>query len=81
MKKSLLSCLFLATIHLCAQTETDGLMMPKKMLCLGGIYQNSSWDDYWEDTFKRENLNLGTVSTNTFMFMPNYGITDKPELD
>ena len=80
MKKLLLSCLFLATIHLCAQTETDGLMMPKKMLCLGGIYQNSSWNDYWEGTFKRENLNLGTVSTNTFMFMPNYGITDKLNL-
>ncbi len=80
MKKSLLSCLFLATIHLCAQTETDGLMMPKKMLCLGGIYQNSTWNDYWEGTFKRENLNLGTVTTNTFMFMPNYGITDELNL-
>jgi hypothetical protein len=77
MKKLLLSCLFLATINLCAQTETDGLMMPKKMLCVGAIYQNSSWTNYWEGTFKRENLNLGTVSTNAFMLMPNYGITDK----
>jgi hypothetical protein len=77
MKKLLLSCLFLATINLCAQTETDGLMMPKKMLCVGAIYQYSNWTDYWEGTFKRENLNLGTVSTTTLMFMPNYGITDK----
>jgi hypothetical protein len=80
MKKILLSCLFMATIHLCAQTETDGLMMPKKNLCVGAIYQNSSWNHYWEGTFKRENLNLGTVSTNAYNFNANYGIVDKANL-
>ncbi len=77
MKKILLSCLFMATIHLCAQTETDGLMMPKKNLCIGGIAQNSVWKDYWEGTFKRENLNLGTVTTNAYNFNANYGLVDK----
>jgi hypothetical protein len=80
MKKILLSCLFLATIHLCAQTETDGLMMPKKNLCVGTIYQNSSWNEYWEGTFKRENLNLGNVSTNAYNFNANYGFTNKLNL-
>jgi hypothetical protein len=70
----------MATIHLCAQTETDGLMMPKKNLCVGAIYQNSSWNKYWEGTFKRENLNLGKVSTNSYNFNANYGIVDKANL-
>jgi hypothetical protein len=80
MKKILLSCLFLATIQLCAQTENDGLMMPKKNLCVGAIYQNSSWNQYWEGTFKRENLNLGTVSSNSYNFNANYGFTNKLNL-
>lgn len=77
MKNTLLCCLILATIDLCAQTETDGLMMPKKNLCSGFIYQNSSWKNYWEGTFKRENLNLGTVATNTYAANANYGLNDK----
>jgi hypothetical protein len=80
MKNILLSCLFLATIHLCAQTETDGLMMPKKNLCTGFIFQNSNWNQYWEGTFKRENQNLGTVSTNSYVANANYGLTDKANI-
>lgn len=70
----------MATIHLCAQTENDGLMMPKKNLCVGGLYQNSSWNEYWEGTFKRENLNIGTVTTNAYNFNANYGFTNKLNL-
>jgi Putative MetA-pathway of phenol degradation len=77
IKKLFTSCLILATTILCAQTEVDGLMMPKKNICIGGIYQNSFWTNYWEGTFKRENLNLGKVSTTNYAFNANYGITDK----
>ncbi len=77
MKKILLSCLFLATIQLYAQTETDGLMMPKKNLCIGVIAQNSAWNEYWEGTFKRENLNLGKVTTNSYNVNANYGLVNK----
>ena len=77
MKKIFISCLILATPTLYSQTEVDGLMMPKKNICLGGIFQNSTWDKFWEGTFKRENLNLGTVSTISYAFNANYGITDK----
>ena len=77
MKKIFMSCLILATPTLYSQTEVDGLMMPKKNICLGGIFQNSTWDKFWEGTFKRENLNLGTVSTTSYAFNANYGITDK----
>ena len=38
---------------------------------------HSSWNEYWEGTLKRENKNLGTVSTQALMLMSNYGISDK----
>lgn len=60
-----------------AQTEIDGIMMEKNAFCVGTVYGYSSWKNYWEGTLKRENLNLGTVSTNMFGIMGNYGITNK----
>lgn len=60
-----------------AQTDIDALMMSKNNFCFGAVYQYSSWDKYWEGTFKRENLNLGTVSSQGPAFMGDYGILDK----
>jgi len=59
-----------------AQTDMDAIMMNKKQFCQGLIYDYSSWDHYWEGTNKRDNANLGTVSTQMLMYMPNYGITN-----
>jgi hypothetical protein len=61
---------------LSAQTDMDAIMMNKKQFCQGLVYDHSSWDHYWEGTFKRDNDNLGTVSTQMGMYMPNYGITN-----
>lgn len=77
MKKFYLSCLLLAPILMNAQTDIDGIMMSKNNFCVGAVYQYSSWDQYWEGTFKRENLNLGTVTTKSLGIMGNYGISDK----
>ncbi|THU41584.1 hypothetical protein FAM09_05665 [Niastella caeni] len=60
-----------------AQTEFDAIMMKKNNFCAGGMYGYSSWKNYWEGTLKRENLNLGTVSTQMVAFMGNYGLSDK----
>jgi len=60
-----------------SQTDIDGLMMSKKFFCVGPTAGYSSWKNYWEGTLKRENLNMGRVSTTNFMLMGNYGITDK----
>ena len=60
-----------------AQTDIDGIMMAKKNLCIGPMYGYSSWKNYWEGTLKRENLNLGTVSTQMYSVMGAYGVTDK----
>lgn len=60
-----------------AQTDIDAIMMNKNQFCAGATYGYSSWKNYWEGTFKRNNLNLGTVSTKMVGVMGDYGITDK----
>jgi hypothetical protein len=57
-----------------AQTEKDALFMGKGELCTGPMYAFNSWKQYWEGTRKRENLNLGTVSTQSISLMGMYGI-------
>jgi hypothetical protein len=52
-------------------------MMGKKRFCIGPMYSYSSWKNYWEGTLKRDNQNLGTVSTQMFGLMGNYGITSR----
>lgn len=60
-----------------AQTDMDGVMMTKNNFCTGVVYSYSSWKNYWEGTFKRDNANLGTISTQMIGVMGNYGISDK----
>lgn len=76
---SLITTLLIITSPLVsnAQTDMDAIMMEKNQFCVGPLYGYSSWKNYWEGTLKRENLNLGTVSAQTFALMGNYGITGK----
>jgi len=60
-----------------AQTDADALMIPKNVFCAGLTYSNNSWTNYWEGTFKRDNANIGKLTTNTYSAMGNYGITNK----
>lgn len=69
-----------AVNRLSAQTDLDGIMMAKNNFCTGFVYSNSQWDNYWEGTFKRDNQNLGTVSTQMYSLMGNYGLSDKVNL-
>jgi hypothetical protein len=71
-------CSFIAGIQSAkAQTDLDAIMMGKGQLCIGPMYSYSSWKNYWEGTLKRENLNMGTVSTQSFSLMGAYGVSDK----
>ncbi len=65
---------------LSAQTDLDGIMMAKNNLCTGLMYSSSQWSNYWEGTYKRDNQNLGTVSTKMYGLMGNYGLSDKVNL-
>lgn len=63
-----------------AQTDIDAIMMEKNAFCVGPTYSYSSWKNYWEGTLKRDNQNLGKVSTQMFGLMGNYGVTRKLNL-
>lgn len=71
------SCLVLLHASASAQTDIDGIMMTKNNFCTGLMYGYSSWTNYWEGTLKRDNENLGRVSTQMIGVMGNYGISDK----
>jgi hypothetical protein len=69
--------LFSPLCALNAQTITDGLMMPKKTLCTGFMYGHDSWKNYWQGDAKRDNGNIGTVTTQSIAWMATYGLTNK----
>jgi hypothetical protein len=60
-----------------AQTPLDGLMMPKGEICLAIVYENTTWDRYWEGSTIRVNQNIGTFTRQMGMPMLVGGITDK----
>lgn len=77
IKLTILSVLIICNGVCFAQTDLDAIMMGKGQLCIGPMYSYSSWKNYWEGTLKRENLNLGTVSTQAFSVMGAYGVSDR----
>lgn len=60
-----------------AQMPNDAIYMSKGQVCVATMYTNSSWNQYWENTLKRENLNIGTHTTQSVMVMPAIGITNR----
>jgi hypothetical protein len=78
MKKLATVCVLLSLAASArAQTIDDGIMVAKRSLFTGGIYGHESWDEYWEGALKRENGNVGTVTTQTNVWYANYGVTDR----
>jgi hypothetical protein len=69
--------LFFIAFRAASQTDMDAIMMFKNNFCSGAVYNYSRWDKYWEGTHKRDNANLGTVSTRMLGIMGNYGITNQ----
>ncbi len=70
-------CLMIFAQVASAQTDADALMIPKDFFCAGAVYSSNSWTNYWEGTFKRDNGNIGRLTTDSYMVMGNYGITNK----
>lgn len=60
-----------------AQTMYDGFMMPKGTLSTGVVYAHDSWDKYWEGTLKRDNGNIGTLTTQSVTWVEGYAVTDR----
>lgn len=70
----LIFCAIFSFYSSLAQTELDAIMMNKNQFCAGVMYGSGSWKNYWECTNKRDNANLGTVSTQEYVVQGNYGI-------
>ena len=70
----------MSTIAMNAQTMVDGVFMPKKVFCGGLLYTNDAWKNYWEGTSKRDNQNIGTVTTQSVALMFDHGITNRLNL-
>lgn len=66
-----------ACMNTYAQMPHDAIYMNKNSICIAASYANSQWSEYWENTMKRENLNIGTHTTQSVMPMIAYGITKK----
>lgn len=82
MRRGLLTGLLLMglAVPLAGQTPTDGLMMSKGSICTVGLYAHESWDRYWEGTRRRDNPNIGAVTTHSFRLMAAAGLTRRLNL-
>lgn len=79
MKKLFTTVLFALSSYgiAIAQMPHDAIYMPKKTACIAVSYGNSRWNEYWENTLKRDNQNIGTHTTQSIMPMIAAGFTDK----
>ena len=75
-----IACMVMTSGYVYGQTDIDAIMMEKNAFCVGPMYSYSSWKNYWEGTLKRDNQNLGRVSTQAYSVMGNYGLTRKVNL-
>jgi Putative MetA-pathway of phenol degradation len=69
--------LALCPASLTAQSMDDGLLMPTRALRTGFLYAHDSWDQYWEGSLKRDNGNIGTLTTQSVTWVGHYGLTDR----
>ena len=62
---------------LAAQTLEDAEMLRRREVHAGVMYGSGSWSEYWEGTRKRDNGNVGTVTTRSVAAHVGYGVNDR----
>ena len=60
-----------------AQSMDDAIFMDRRVVCAGVVYTRDQWKDYWEGTLRRDNGNIGTLTTNQVTYMAAYGVTNR----
>jgi hypothetical protein len=60
-----------------AQTIDDGIMMTARSVQAGYIYTKDDWTEYWEGTLKRDNGNIGELTTQTSALAVAYGVKNR----
>jgi len=59
------------------QTPSDAIMMPRHNACVLLSYDHSSFDEYWEGSYLRQNQTIETVTRKTVLPMIAIGILDQ----
>ncbi len=59
------------------QMPDDGFLMPARTLTAGVMYSRDQWNEYWEGTRKRDNDNVGTLTTQSATVAAMYGLNDR----
>jgi len=59
------------------QTIDDGLLLPRRALGASVLYGHDSWSQYWEGDLKRDNGNIGTLTTQSVTWVAGYGVTNR----
>lgn len=73
-KQILLLLCLLGFIELRAQMPHDAIYMNKNLACGALVYGSTYWSDYWENSMKRDNPNMGRLTTQSVTAMMAYGI-------
>lgn len=60
-----------------AQSMDDAIFMDRRVLCAGLVYTREQWTEYWEGALKRDNGNIGTLTTTQATWMGAYGVSDR----
>lgn len=63
-----------------AQTPTDAIMMKQRESCFALVYEQTSWDHYWEGEDLRTHGAVGTFKKKVVMPMIAIGLHDKLNL-
>ena len=58
-----------------AQTLDDGFFVTSRELRVGVDYASDRWDRYWEGALKRDNANIGTLTTQSVRWNASYGVS------
>jgi len=60
-----------------AQTLEDAELLRPRELTATVMYGHDAWNAYWEGALKRNNDNIGTLSTNSVAWSAGYGVNDR----
>lgn len=72
-----LLALALPAAPLAGQGMDEGTTVPRRTLAAGVVLTHEQWDRYWEGTLRRENENIGTLTTRSLALVAGYGVTDR----
>lgn len=82
MKNAMIRAFLVAIVclpigKLAAQTPSDAVMMKPGEVCFEASFGYSTWNEYWEGDSLRDNGNIGTMTTTTYMGGFMLGIMDR----